>query len=378
MHPSHIRSQAPRRPRGIPRGLAALLVALTISVAPAQAGIMDSIGGFFSNAVNSVKGLFGGGKSGGGENAEFEKFLVQVEESQQTLADAQTAVIEYYNANPDSVNLDDSKAQELLNAVADASRTNEDRYLELIKVRAQAQEQKADLSAYQERLDSLQANQQMLEERYQEIQDFNKESGLYTPPPAEGDPIVADAAADGDTGGEKPFDPNSPETKKLIDSWLAANGLDGYGRITGSVNGGSITANYDADTGGRTRHQYVWEEFWNKPGRLNGMTLEQFIKNGAVGGGDPGGGLPPPATQEPTTPTVSDSTADTVVVPATDSPASPTSSQLDAVTKELNQAVADLQQLQSSNIPSRSRHEELLAKIKKLQEQRKALLAAGG
>lgn len=377
MHPSQNISQRGRRSRGIPRSLAPLLFALTISVAPAQAGFMDSVGGFFSNAINSVKGMFGGGKDEGGENAEFDKFLTQVEESQQTLADAQTAVIEYYNENPDSVNLDDPKAQEMLDAVADASRTNEDRYLELIKVRAQAQEQEADLSAYEERLGSLQANQQMLEERYQEIQDFNKDSGLYTPPPATGDETVTDLAdAAGDTGAAKPFDPNSSETAALIDAWLAANGLDGYGRITGAVNGGSISANYDADTGGRTRHQYVWEEFWNKPGRNNGMTLEQFIKKGAVGGGTPGGGLPPPATQEPI-PATAEPTDSTVVVPPTDTVAAPTSSQLDTVTKELNEAVAKLQELQQSNIPSQKSQADLLEKIKQLQAQRKELLAAG-
>lgn len=384
-----------RRPRPT---LALGLVALLAAAPPSHAGIMDSIGGMFSKLTDGVKSLFGGGSKKSGDNAEFEKFLTQLETSQEQLFQAQTETINYYNENASAVNIQDAKAQELLNAVSDASRSNEDLYIQYLKVRGELVEQKVDVAAYKDRMDAIQANQKKLEEGFQSIQDFNKESGLLEPPPASGATL---ASASPGTGGA--FDPDDPMVRRYIDEWLTANGLDGYGRQVGVVAGGRIRANYDADTGGRTRHRYVWEEYWSRTER-SGDSLFQYV-TGRLGGGAPAG--PPPATQEPIGPTVvqasaagtqtgsglgggfdpTDAAITTIeeggcaVPPCSgqerpSAPETAADATLRSVTSELNQAVRELQVLQGKQEGNSPAGRALLEKVRSLQARRDQLLSA--
>ncbi len=354
-----------RRTKKVP---ALVLASFLLSVTPSHAGIMDSVGGFFSNAVSSVKGLFGGkAKASEGQEGEFDNFLTQVEESQAALYTAQEELINYYNENDQQVDIKDAKAQELNNAVADASRTNEDLYLNLLKARAALLEQETDISAYNDRLGEIQANQKELEESYQRIQDSNKEKGLIEPPPSTGtDPVDPDPS-------DKPFDPNDPQIAGFIDEWLASKGLDGYGRILGASNGVVITANYDADTDGRTRHVYVWEELWNDTG-MGGQTLGDYVKS-RMDGGDSATPAPP-ATQDPATPppatgggsTIDDLTASTDAPDAAIEPVT-----LEGINSELKAAVASFQELQGTQQGTGPKAESLLKKIRELEKQKKEM-----
>lgn len=360
-------------------GLARLVlftVLFSLAAPTVQAGFMDSITGMFSGLTDKVKGLFGGGKKAS-QNAEFEKFLEQVEGSQETLHAAQTEAINHFNENPDQIG--EAAAQEHLNAVADASRSNEDLYLQYLKVRSEAVSSKADLSAYEERMAGVQENQKRLEEGFQSIQDFSKDAGLITPP-AEGG-----ALASVDSGE---FNPDDPETQGYIDEWLAANGLDSYGRLVGSVNGGVIRANYGADTDGRTRSMYVWQEYWQMQGPVTGMTLGDYVM-ARLGGGDASGA--PPQTQDPTLPVEvasakpeaniygnlgggSQESADIQVQANPEETSGGT--QLASVTDELNQAVQELQDLQEQQKGSSDEAKVLLEKIRQLQAERDGLVSA--
>ena len=62
------------------------------------------------------------------------------------------------------------------------------------------------------------------------------------------------------------MDPNSPEVKRLIDEWLAAKGLDSYGRLLKP----GFTANGPADTGGLSREAWLMGLF---------PELRQYVKS---------------------------------------------------------------------------------------------------
>jgi hypothetical protein len=343
---------------------------------------MDSVTGVFSSLTEKVKGFFGG-KSKASSNPEFEKFLTQIEGSQEALFTAQTNVINHYNENPESVSGTDPKVQEMLNTVSDSSRTNEDLYLQYLKVRADLKEKKVDLKSYEERMAGVQENQKRLEDGFQSIQDFNKDAGLFTPPAA----TPGEAHASLDTGE---FSPDDPQVQGFIDEWLAANGLDSYGRLVGTVKGGVIRANYSADTGGRSRSRYVWEEYWRMQGPVTGQTLGDYVRSRQSGGGavtTPPATQDPPGTTDPQLPQVADSGKQPEAnlyggsAPASveiqDNPeATSGNAALSSVTSELNQAVQELQDLQGQQKGSTPEARALLEKIRKLQKDRNGLVNA--
>lgn len=354
-----------------PRRMACAGLALVLAAAPARAGFMDSVGNFFSGITGKVKSMFGGGSgagaSGGGELA---KELEAVEASQKSLHDIQKQIIEKYNADGSAVNADDPATQKLLDELADKSRANEDLYLALLKKRAELVDKKVDVSKVKDRLATAQENQRRLEEGYQKIQDFNKESGFFEPPPAA---QVASA---------KPGVPadflNDPRVHRWIDEWLASQGLDGFGRKLGP----NIKANYNPDTDGRTRHRYVWENYWQKTG-LGAYVMAK------LNGEDPA--LPePPATQEPLPITVADSgtgtapaatdpggTGDALVDSGRLPAGSANAADLQRVKNELALQVNELQILQQKGQAQGPRGKELYESIKALQARQNALIQAG-
>lgn len=340
-----------------------LALALVLApLSPARAGLMDSITGFFGKAVDGVKGLFGGG-SKASKNGEFEGFLEQLESSQASLHEQQTALIEYYNQTGEGVTMEDSKAQELSNAVADASRANEDLYLQYLQVRAQVKESGADLSGYEERMATITENQKRLEEGYQSIQDFNRDSGLFTPPPA--DDVADEPAASGNSGE---ISVDDPEVQALIDQWLGSQGRDPYGRQLGSFNGTRASASQGAETGGRSRHQYVWDLFADSglrayvEGMRGGTVVASTEPSDSVGSD------------------ITDTVASTDIGESGEVASSPSSSEssedldLEQITTELNDAVSRFQELQKSQNASGDEGRKLLAEIKELQAQRTAYL----
>ncbi len=378
---------------------AALVLALLVTGVPsAHAGIMESVGGFFSGAMEKIKGLFGGGK-GKADTGELGKFLDQVEASQQKVYELQKNVIDTYNAGDGAASPTDPAVQAKLDELAEASRANEDLYLQLLKARAALIEKKVDVSSFQKRLETLQQNQQRIEEGYQKIQDYNKDTGFFEPPPAAGvatspspPPLAANFVDD-------------PRVQRAIDEWLGLNGLDSFGRQVGAGQGVTIRANYNPDTDNRTRHRYVWETYWMKNVRSGG-TLRDYVLS-RLNGAPPATGEPP-GQQEPGPVTMfEDPLPDTVptqvatgetgtggpqgtggvetgtgtalasaVQPAT-APQSPLPSTLSEVNREYAKAVSDLQSLQRGGRGGTTEGRELLERVKALQVQRNKLMAAG-
>jgi len=228
------------------------------SVMPVEAGIMDSISGFFSKASSTVKGWF----SGGGTK-EFEALLTKVQESQVTVADKQSAIIGKATTGGQS-NIDPSSAgyQTKMNELAEASRTNEELYKQLLQVRQELVDKKRDVTKYKESFDNISQTQRNLEEGYQAIQNASREKGAFAP--------VSDVVAAGGTDGPPWAD---PKVQKFMDEWLLANGLDEFGRLLGGI----VVAVADPDMDGKTREQWLWEAMFDNKGRLTKSTLESYV-----------------------------------------------------------------------------------------------------
>ena len=246
---------------------------LILFLAPpfAEAGIWDSIKGFFGKASDTVKGWF----SGGGEK-EFQEMLQEMVASQEVVNEKQNAVYDILTrSNP---NPKDPEYQKSMNELSEASRSNEELYTKLLQVRQELAEKDRDLSKYDEHLKRIQETQHNLEEGYQAIQKKSRQIGAYKPP--------QQVASEKRTLEEAPW--ANPEARKYIDEWLAANGLNEYGVLTGGVVVKSVSPDFEG-----TRHQFVWNELAKQRGRITGTTLEQYVKqrmNGSAAA-NPAGGM---------------------------------------------------------------------------------------
>jgi len=243
-----------------------------LAAAPVEAGILDSIKGFFGKASDTVKGWF----SGGGTK-EFEEMLQKVQTSQETVAEKQNDVYTFMGHRQTTA--DDADFQKYMNALADANRENEQLYLQLLKVRQELVDNKKDVSKYADALSRLQQTQHNLEEGNQAIQDRARQMGAFTPPAEVA--ATKSAAAAGALWKD-------PRAQGFIDEWLAANGLNQYGIQVGGVVVMSATPDFDGP-----RHQWVWENLAGVAGRVTGMTLEQYVRSRLDGGAaaPPSGGM---------------------------------------------------------------------------------------
>ncbi|MBI4871372.1 MAG: hypothetical protein HY814_07380 [Candidatus Riflebacteria bacterium] len=233
------------------------------TAAPAQAGILDTIKGFFGKATDTVKGWF----SGGGEQ-EFVKLLQQVAESQKALSEKQTNLQALYQQRGQAgAKPNDAALNERLNDIAQTARQNEALYLSLLKARDELVKNKKDISKYQDALTQLTEGQNKLEEQYQELQKYNKEIGSFTPPAT-----VASAGAGKTSAGGEP-DWRDPSVQGFIDEWLQGVGLTEWGQYVAP----GVKAAGPPDHGAKQRHEWVWENMWTKTAGAN-MTLGDYVK----------------------------------------------------------------------------------------------------
>ena len=143
-----------------------------------EAGIMDSITGFFSKASDTVKGWF----SGGGTK-EFEELLEQVVASQGVVNEKQNAILDQVSRSGNStLNPQDPGYQTSMDELAEASRVNEELYTKLLNVRQELVDGKNDVSAYEEHFSRIAETQHNLEEGFQAIQKASRTEGAFTPP----------------------------------------------------------------------------------------------------------------------------------------------------------------------------------------------------
>lgn len=250
------------------------LLVCTVLLASAprvEAGVFDSIKGFFGKASDTVKGWF----SGGGTK-EFEELLQKVVASQEVVNEKQNAMFDMFTHRVP--NPKDPEYQKKMNEVAEASRSNEQLYVKLLNVRQELVDKKRDVSKYDEHLKRIQETQHNLEEGYQAIQKQSKNIGAFKPP--------AQVAKEKATGGDNIW--ANADAQQYIDEWLAANGLNQFGVLEGGV----VVTSADPDFEG-TRHQYVWAQLAKQRGRVTGTTLEQYVKNRLEGGtaAPPAGGM---------------------------------------------------------------------------------------
>lgn len=274
---------------------AALLMAALLAgaPAPAEAGILDGI-------MDAIGGLFGGGKKKGAvsekDRAEFTEALDLIERSQQEVHALEAEIIERHN----QAGADSEPDPELLARLEDAFARNRDLYGQLLDGLEEAGKAGVDLSAFDERVGAIRANQRQIEEAHHEIIQAERRGDLFSPP-GSASPAAKGAVA----SAPPPATPTTfsefledPRVRRAIDEWLAHEGLDEWGRLVGNVAGGRITANGKPETDGRARHRYVWDHFWAKAGR-GGGTLRQYVLD-RLGGGPslPPGSPPavPPAT----------------------------------------------------------------------------------
>ena len=327
------------------------------SVDVAQAGLMDSITGLFSKASSTVKGWF----SGGGTK-EFEELLQKVVASQEVVAEKQNSILDKVSRSGNS-SLDPQSAeyQTSMDELAQASRANEELYTNLLTVRQELVDNKKDVSKYEESFSRITETQHNLEEGYQAIQDASREEGAFTPP------SVAAAQADGAIWAD-------PEVQKYMDEWLAANGLDSFGRLLGGV----VISVADPDMGGKTREQWLWENLFDNRGRLTRNTLESYINSRLKGGSAA------PASMEvatgsntgtsqidrssSTTPAVSGATVSTPI--SSGASLADTESQLDT-------AMSTYEKMAQEGQGDSAEAVELLGNIKVLKAQRDEMVAQG-
>lgn len=228
--------------------------------APAQAGILDSIGGIFKKGIDAVKGLFGGGSksSDTASESELTQFLDQLEQSQAAVQEKQQAAANL--AQGGSLDPANATVQAKLDEVAAASRENEQLYTNFLKVRAQIKGSDTE-KQLAERLTRVQESQHVLEQNAQELEKLKNSSGFYKPT-GSGATQVAGALWD------------DPRAKGYIDEWLAGSGLDEYGRY---VQPAHIAAAGQPELSGKSRHHWVWENLKDQSG-ASGMTLEQYVR----------------------------------------------------------------------------------------------------
>jgi hypothetical protein len=229
------------------------------TAAPAQAGILDTIKGFFGKATDTVKGWF----SGGGEK-EFVKLLEQVATSQQALTDKQTALMGLYQQRGDKG--PDATTNERLNDLAQASRQNEALYLSMLKARDELQKGKKDITKYQDALTKLTEQQNALEQQYQELQNYNRKTGAFTPPAT-----IASATNKATAGGEPDW--HDSQVQGFIDEYLGGVGLTEWGQY---IAPGAQLAG-PPDHGSKQRHEWVWENMQAKSVGSN-MTLNEYVR----------------------------------------------------------------------------------------------------
>jgi hypothetical protein len=337
-----------------------LLVLMLIfsSAVPAQAGIMDSITGFFSKASDTVKGWF----SGGGTK-EFEQMLQQVEASQGVVADKQNAILDKVSRNGNSsINPKDPAYQKSMNELAEASRANEALYIKFLKVRQELVDSKKDVSKYDGNFNRIQETQHNLEEGAQAIQKASREEGAFTPP--------ADVAAA--SNGALWAD---PKVKKYMDEWLAANGLDKFGRLLGGV----VIAVIEPDMDGKTREQWLWENMFSNRGNITGSTLEAYVKSRMNGGEAAGASVQVPAANTSGGSQVADRSSSTAPVASgsTSSVSIPSGATLSDTDAQLKTAMASYEKLAADGKGNSEEATELLNNIKVLKGQRDQMISEG-
>lgn len=389
--------------RGQAKVLALALVAGLAGATPAPAGILDSVGSFFSGAVDKVKGLFGGGGAKASQSSELEEFLGQIEASQQRVFDLQTSIVETYNAASNGIDATDPAIQGKLDELADATRQNEDLYLQLLKVRAELVEAEADVSAYEDRLGAIQENQKRIEEGYQEIQNFNKDSGLFTPPP-QAEPGAGNTLASATAPTTFADLTQDPRVQGFIDEWLASQGLDEYGRDLNPSASVTVRANYEPDMDGRTRHRYVWEAYWQASvdggQRLVDYVMARLDGQAPAPPSSGGGSVEDPpmellpgvfsgvSASEPTdwqpvetadaSGVTESGTGSAEALRAEGGPAAPVGGMdLAQVSAQYNQARQELTELQNAGEGASARARELLERIRELDSRRNELIRAG-
>lgn len=340
------------------------LLVLTVVVAlgaaqPAQAGILDSIKGFFGKASDTVKGWF----SGGGEK-EFTDLLDKVEQSQASVAERQNGILDNYSRRgKDGVNFQDYDVQTDLNGLSGVTGTNEQLYQKLLTVRQELVDNKKDVSKYDERLKRVQDTQRSLEEGYQAIQNFNREGGAFTPP--------SQVAAGGSAGGDIW---NDPAAQGYIDEWLAACGLDGYARFTGAP---GLSAADMPDLEGKSRYQWVWEIMADETSGSN-ISLRDYVTS-RLNGQSPA--VTPPAAvatgPTPVTGPVSSGSSSGAVIDAGRASATfdSGSEDLGSVEASLKAALKSYTELMSANKLDEA--QQVHETIQLLQARRSALISQG-
>lgn len=241
-----------------------LAVAVLAAPAPAEAGILDSIKGFFGKASDTVKGWFSGGSE-----KDFQKLLQQTAESQEKLADKQTNLQAFANQRGGSLDTSDAAINERLNDIAQTSRRNEQLYLKLLKARDELQKKKKDISKYEKALSALSQRQNQIEQQYQEIQSVVRKNDGFAPPAEAG--VQASVTGTGAGSGELW---NNPKAQQYIDEWLNLVHLNKWGQFT---RGSIIQAAGTPEHEGMTRHQYIWQRLQDDRAHSN-VTLAQYVK----------------------------------------------------------------------------------------------------
>ncbi|MBI2944092.1 MAG: hypothetical protein HYY25_07815 [Candidatus Wallbacteria bacterium] len=243
----------------------------TATAAHAQAGILDTIKGFFGKASDTVKGWF----SGGGEK-EFVKMLETVAKSQQAVSDKQTNLQALLNQRGTAnVKPNDPMINERMNDIAQASRENEAAYLALLKARDELVKGKKDISKYQETLSQLTERQNQIEQQFQEIQNFSRKIGAFTPPATIAGAGAGKASVMAATGE---VDWRDPQVQGFIDEWLNGVQLTEWGQY---IAPGAVAAG-PPDHGAKARHEWIWENMHSKSADAN-ISLGDYVRSRLAG-----------------------------------------------------------------------------------------------
>jgi len=337
-----------------------LLVVLMVGLCappPAEAGLMDSIGGFFKKASDTVKGWF----SGGGEK-EFKALLDKVEQSQSSVAEVQNGILDVVTSQgQNSVRTDSAQWQEGMNQLSSVSTQNEQLFTELLKVRQELVSAKKDVSSYQDQLTRIQSTQHNLEEGYQAIQDVNRAQGGLTPP---AQVAAAAAAAKGSIW-------NDPKAQQYMDEWNAGVGLDEWGR---NVRASNIMAYDDPEHGQKSKHEWLWEHRADTTGGSN-ITMRNYVM-ARLNGENPRIIPPEPAAIVSKPPPPASTGGGTIDRP-TSTKASVTSQSLAAVERDLKEAMKDYQDLAEAGEDQSEEGKLLLEVIRDLNTERDLMIKRG-
>ena len=276
-----------------------LTVGLVLASAPtaANAGILDSI-----------KSLFGGGSSSSSGNEKLDSALKQVELSQKSVAESQQALTSYYNDPNVPISADDTELKSKLDTMEQASRSNEQLYLQFLQMRGDAKKSGTDLKDLEPRIEQISSTQDQLETNYQRIQEANRQSNLFEPPPPEGgtDTTQASGILASGTARNSELSLNSwmdPEVQGYIDEWLSVVGLNKWGQRVGRFGNTIVTGNNRPGDAGMFRHEIVFRMLLNERKGPN-MTLKAFVEARMRGENpdlQPGGGHVNPSVTAPAT-----------------------------------------------------------------------------